>query len=339
MRIAIIGANAPDSMEWHFADAFQFAGYEAKIFDIYEKFPYTVKRLKHYFQVLDKIGRTYSDSYDRKRFLSVANSINEYNPDLVICFYRDIHPAFVDAVKSKNRRVIHVNPDALTSFGYQQVIAANYDALFTKDPYILEFMKNKAKLNAYIYNEAFNQRYNPKPACTKAEMEKEMNVDVMTYGTLYPYRARMVRALVDEGINVKLYGVVPHRFFDKALEKCYTGKYIVGEEKARTIYGAKIMFNNFHFAEIESVNCRFFEANGCGAFQLCDYKPILKDLLPVDPELVSFKTIDEGAEKVRYYLAHPEERYAIAEKVYQHFLEHYTYDHLIQYILKIVETL
>ena len=37
MKIAIIGANAPDSMERHFADAFQFADYEAKIFDIYDK--------------------------------------------------------------------------------------------------------------------------------------------------------------------------------------------------------------------------------------------------------------------------------------------------------------
>ncbi len=337
MIIAIVGANIPDSMEWHFADAFRFAGYDTEIFDIYDKFPYTVKRIKSYVQVLDKIRRAYCDSYDRKRFLSVANCVNDYNPDLVICFYRDIHPAFVDAVKCKNRRVIHVNPDQMTTLCYQQVIAANYDAWFTKDYYMLDFMKNKAKLNAFIYSEAFNQRYNPKPACTKPEMEKEMNIDVMTYGTLYPYRARMVGALVDEGIDVKLYGVAPHRFFDKAVEKCYTGKYIVGEEKARALYGAKIVFNNFHFAEIESVNCRFFEANGCGAFQLCDYKSVLKDLLPVDPELVSFKTIDEGAEKVRYYLAHPEERYAIAEKVYQHFLEHYTYDHLIQYILKTVE--
>ena len=43
MKIAIIGANHKDSMEWHFADAFQYAGHEVSIFDIYDKFPYTVK--------------------------------------------------------------------------------------------------------------------------------------------------------------------------------------------------------------------------------------------------------------------------------------------------------
>ena len=87
------------------------------------------------------------------------------------------------------------------------------------------------------------------------------------------------------------------------------------------------------YAEIESVNNRFFEVNGCGGFQLLDYRPILKDLLPVDPELVSFKSIDEAIEKIRYYLQNPEERVAISQKIYDHFIDKYTYDHLIQYIL------
>lgn len=88
-----------------------------------------------------------------------------------------------------------------------------------------------------------------------------------------------------------------------------------------------------HYAEIESVNNRFFEVNGCGAFQLSDYRPILKDLLPIDPELVSFRSIDEGIDKLRYYLAHPTERHEIADKVYRHFMENYTYDHLVLYLL------
>jgi len=339
MKIAIIGANQKDSMEWHIADAFLYAGHNAKIFDIYDKFPYTVKRIKPYFLAFDKTLRTYCDKYDQNRFLTVAKIVVDYNPDLVICFYKDIHPVFVDNVKSNNRRVIHVNPDAMTTLGYQQVIAANYDAWFTKDKYMYDFMKNKAKLNVFIYNEAFNHRYNPKPLCCKEEMEKEINIDVMTYGTLYPYRTRMLKCLINEGIDIKLYGIVPHRFFDKTVEKHCMRKYIVGEEKAHILYGAKIVFNNLHFAEVESVNCRFYEANGCGAFQICDYKPILKDLLPIDPELVSFKTIEEGVEKVNYYLSHPEERYFIADKVYNHFLKNYTYDHLVQYIIKMVETL
>ena len=57
-----------------------------------------------------------------------------------------------------------------------------------------------------------------------------------------------------------------------------------------------------HYAEIESVNNRFFEVNGCGAFQLSDYRPILHELLPIDPKLVSFNSIDEGIRKTIDYM-------------------------------------
>ena len=339
MKIAIIGADHKDSMEFHFMDAFINACHEVEIFDIYNSFLYTQKCLKSYFQSLDKIRRTYSDNYDQKRFLALARKVNRFDPDLVICFYKDIHPVFVDNVKKAHRKVIHVNPDAMTTLGYQQIFASNYDAWFSKDPYMTSCMKRNMHLNVFLYREAFNQRYNPKPDVGKKEMEKNVNIDVMTYGTLYPYRTQMLKILIDAGVDIKLYGVIPHRFFNESVAKYCTGKYIVGEEKARILYGSKIVFNNFHYAEIESVNCRFFEANGCGAFQLCDYRPVLHELLPIDPELVSFRTIDEGIDKIKYYLSHDEERWEISAKIYEYFINHYTYDHLIQYILNVVNKL
>ena len=155
----------------------------------------------------------------------------------------------------------------------------------------------------------------------------------MTYGTMYPYRCRMLQIVSDSGINIKIFGTIPHRFYNHRLDKCYANKYITGEEKSQYLYGSKIVFNQMHYGEIESVNNRFFETNGSGAFQLSDYRPILHKLLPIDPSLVSFRTIDEGIEKIKYYLKHSEERYQIAETIYQHFIENFTYDCLINYIL------
>lgn len=334
MKVAIVGSNNRDSMEFHFADAFTHHGDNVKIYDIYGSFPYTVTRMKPYFVALDKVRSTYSDNYDAKRFRKLSKKVNEFEPDLVVCFYREIHPTFVDSIKKNGRKVIHVNPDQMTTLGYQQVFASDYDAWFVKDRYMLDFMRNKMNVKALIYNEAFNHRFNPRPAMDKVLAEEKVGIDVMTYGTLYPYRTRMLKNLIDAGIDIRLFGTIPHRFFDTTVNRHCTGKYIVGEEKAMALYGSKIVFNNFHYGEVESVNCRFFEANGCGAFQLCDYKPLLKELLPVDPELVSYKTISEGIDKVRYYLSHPQERIDIASKIYEHFISHYTYDHLIEYILK-----
>ena len=188
------------------------------------------------------------------------------------------------------------------------------------------------KLNVKLYNEAFNKRIHIKPQVEKSVLEDKYNIDVLAFGNLYPYRNRMLLYLKEHGISLSLFGS-KCRFFPKELDACFQYKYISGQEKAEILYGTKIVFNNLHYAEIESVNNKFFEINGSGAFQLCDYRPILKDLLPIDPELVSYKNIDEAIEKIGYYLKHPEDRYKISEQIYDHFIDRYNYDKLITYIL------
>lgn len=339
MKIAIIGADRADSMEFHLKDAFMHLGHDVIIFYIYSFALFKNKSLRPYAQSVDKFLRTSNDKYDARRFKTLSNNVKSFNPDLIVCLYKDIHPSFIDNVKSSSNVVIHVNPDQMTTLGYQQVFAGNYDAWFTKDKYMLRFMTDNMHLNTFPYTEAFNHRYNPKPMIEKPDLERELDIDVATYGTLYPYRTRMLGEIIRGGIDIKLYGVVPHRFFDNTLAPYCTGKYIVGEEKAKVLYGSRIVLNNLHFAEVESVNCRFFEANGCGAFQLCDYRPILAELLPVDPETVSFKDTNDAIDKIKYYLYHADERHEIANKIYSHFLEHYTYDHLAKYLLKTVSEL
>ena len=264
----------------------------------------------------------------------MAKDVVDYEPDLVIGVYRFIHPTFVKHIKKAKIKIVHINPDQLTTLEYQQIFAEEYDVYFVKDSYMQRFMKDNMKLNVHLYSEAFNSRHHIKPNIAKEICEREVNIDVMTYGTMYPYRCKMLKSVLDAGINLKVYGVKPHRFYDNSLDQAYQNKYITGAEKARLLYGSKIVFNQMHYAEIEGVNCRFFEVNGSGAFQLSDYRPILHDLLPVDPELVSFKNIDEGVEKIKYYLDHPQERYELAERVYNHFCDHYSYDNLVKYVLE-----
>lgn len=333
MRIAIIGGKGADTMESHLCEAFNYAGHKTEIFDTNDYWYFKSSKIGLYAKTLDKIARTYSDRYDINVFSKLKKRVLAYEPDLVVCVYRFIHPSFVSEIKKARKKIIHINPDALTTFEFQQVFASNYDAWFSKDPYIVRFMRNNMHLNAILYNEAFNIRLHKKPDIDKALCESEVGIDVMTYGTLYPYRARLLTHIIESGVDIKLFGVAPHRFYNGELEKAYQHKYITGEEKAKYLYGSKIVLNTIHYAEIESLNCRFFEVNGSGAFQLCDYRPILKDVLPIDPEEVSYKTIDEAVEKIKYYLNNNEKRIEIAEKMYTHFIGHFTYDHLVETIL------
>ncbi|MCM1109238.1 MAG: glycosyltransferase [Clostridium sp.] len=339
MNIAVIGGNGKYSMESSLSNALVAKGQVSRVFDIYNHWFYTSKSIKKYTVPTDQFVRKSIEAYDRKSWLHLAHEVERMSPDLVICIDRRIHPVFVSALKKTYRKIIHINPDSFYTLGAQQVFASDYDAWFVKDAYMLRFMKDNMKLNAFMYNEVTDVRLSPKPQEPKYVVEEKIGVDVMTYGTLYPYRTRILKLIADAGISIKLYGTVPHRFFDKSLSDAFTGEFILGARRAEVIYGSKIALNTLHFAEVEAVNARFYQINGSGGFQLCDYRPMLKDVLPVDPELVSYKTTDECIEKIKYYLAHPQERYEIAEKIYQYSVEHFSFENLAQYILGVVEEL
>ena len=329
MKIVIIGSKSFDSLEYNLNETFNQQGHSCSIVDIYSSSVSEGRWLRTF----DILGRRYSDFYDRKVFNKVLNRVLRCEPDLVIGIYRFIHPELVRKIKAKGIRIIHINPDALTTFERQQLFVEPYDLYFTKDPYILKFMRKNMNLNVKLYNEAFNTRIHKRPKRDKSICEQEADIDVLTFGYMYPYRNRMLALLKMKGIRLSLFGKRGPFFSSFGLDDCFQGKYITGEEKASILYGAKIVVNNLHYAEIESVNNKFFEINGSGAFQLCDYRPILKDLLPVDPELVSFRTIDDAVEKINYYLAHPQKRYDLSDLIYKHFVEHHSYDSLVKYVL------
>lgn len=336
MRIAIVGSNEFDSLEFHLNESFNYNGFECKIFDFFDNNIFNIKLIGSKFKKLDPVLRKYSEKYELFIQNNIVNYLCEYNPELIIFTYRFINPNFVNNIRKKignNTIFIQFNPDALTTFENQQIFATNYDLYFTKDPYIDKFLKNKLKYKSVLYNEAFNQRIHVKPTLVKVDVENELNIDVLSFGNLYPYRCRMLKLLQNSGINLKIYGTKA-KYFDKILNNSYEGPAIYGADKSKKLYGAKIIFNNLHYAEIESVNNKFFEINGVGAFQICDYKPILNDLLPIDPKLVSFNSIEEGIDLIKYYLNNPLDRYAISDKIYTYFLSNFTYDHLIKHILK-----
>lgn len=323
MKVAIIGSNSFDSLEYHIKDELNVQGHKVEIFD------YATWFIKKIDLGLNLISETYVE-YQNKKLLK---RVIDFNPDLVIGVYRHIHPYVVKKIKSEKIKIIHINPDQLSTLRNQQIFVEPYDAYFTKDPYMVKFMKEKLKLNVFLYQEAFNPRVHKFEAENYEDIENSVNIDVLCFGNLYPYRNRMLHLIKDNGCSLTLYGHKA-KYFDTFLESNYKNKGIYGKEKAHILYGSKIVFNNLHYAEIESVNNKFFEINGTGAFQICDYKPILNDLLPIAPEKVSFKTIDEAISLMDYYLNQPEERWKLREQIHKHFVENYTYENMLKNVLK-----
>jgi len=330
-RIAIFGSSKFETIEYHIADSLRFLGNEVEIFDYDAAF--SIHKKADYWM------RRFSERISVKLCTKIAEKVLAYRPDLIIATYRDIHPVFVETIKATTKSIpcIHINPDAITTFQNQQIFASGYDHYFTKDPFMVSFMKDKMKLNAHLLNESFNQRVHTKPALSKQDAEREVGIDVLAFGSMYPYRTKMLEAIVQSGISISMYGV-KGPFFPKSLAPYFNNKKILGEEKSKLLYGSKIVFNNFHYAEIEGVNCKFFEVNGIGAFQISDFKSIMNEYMNIDAKRVSFDTIDEAVEKIKYFLNEEniEERIDLAEKNYTHFMENHTYDHRVKELFTIL---
>lgn len=328
MKVALLGSKDFDSLEYHLQDSLIFLGHEVFHVDIKDvvKIPY---RFNYWATKL-------FPKYDLSVFKKIAEKIVEQKPDLVIGTYRFIHPECIRIIKKSlpNIPVIHINPDAITTFEHQQVFASPYDAYFTKDPFMVDFMKNKISLNTFYLPEALNARLHIPPADVERKiLEDKINIDVVGFGTMYPYRAKMISELIKNGLDVTLFGVPDKRFPRKEIEDNFKNEFITGKRKSEVLYGSKVIFNNFHYAEITSANVKFFEIYGIGGFQICDYKPTLQEYSAVDVDKFTYKSIGEAVEKISHYLNNPNERYAISDQQQEHFHAHHTYEHRIKQVL------
>jgi spore maturation protein CgeB len=330
MKIALFGSKDFDSLEYHLHDSLTFLGHEVFHIDIKDivRIPY------RYNYWATKIFI----KYDVHIFNKIADRIIEQSPDLVIGTYRFIHPYCIKKIKTAlpNVPIIHINPDQLTTLERQQIFASPYDAYFTKDPFMVDFMKNKMRLNAHYLPEALNTRVHRPVEKGRVQLEKEINIDVVAFGTMYPYRAKMVSELIKQGIVVSLFGVPDRHFPNEEITKRFRNEYITGDRKAEVLYGSKIVFNNFHYAEIESANVKYFEISGIGGFQICDYKPTLEEYSKVDVKKYTYRTIDEAIDLIKYYLPRTEERHQMAKEQMEYFHQNHTYEHRITQIMNTV---
>ncbi|GAB4021417.1 CgeB family protein [Spirosoma koreense] len=329
MRVVIVGSKLFDSLEYHLEDSLRALGHVATILDVTDVAPVSPK-------ITYWMAR-FSESYDRTVSQRLANRVVQFHPDLVLVVYRNLHPTLVERIKKRLPDVVvaQINPDALSNLEKQQIIAADFDHYFSKDPYIVDCLRDKAGLQAHYLPEGFNPRVHQKPPVEKFVAEWLTNIDVLVFGSLYAYRARMIEQLIRARVRVAVYGI-EGPYLRPVVRAAFQPQYLVGSAKSRLLYGAKVVFNNFHYAEISSVNQKYFEINGVGAFQLCDYKPTIQEYTGVPAEQVTYRTMNEAIDKIRYYLAHASERHELADQQQHHFQQHHTFDHRVAELLQIV---
>lgn len=103
---------------------------------------------------------------------------------------------------------------------------------------------------------------------------------------------------------------------------------VFGMDMFRLLHRSKLTFNShIDLSRNSASNMRLFEATGCGACLVTDWKQNLAELFEPDVEVVTYRSAEECVDKVKWLLDQPGERAKIAAAGAKRTLGQHTYAH------------
>jgi spore maturation protein CgeB len=120
-----------------------------------------------------------------------------------------------------------------------------------------------------------------------------------------------------------------------AIRQCYAGQ-AWGVEMYAILLNSKITLNHHGNIPPYANNCRLYEATGVGTFLITDWKVNQHEIFEPGKEVVAYRTPEECAELIQYYLEHEAEREAIACAGQERTLREHTYYQRMQELVEIV---
>jgi spore maturation protein CgeB len=328
MRVLVSGNVYPDSFARNIATTAELMGHTVLVVEQSPVHRYRNQLWSLLWSEFPRIFPQLQEWRDRALIRAARN----FQPHLILITHSGLGAnVFRDIRSVSTAKIAAWYPDSLANLGRQYLLVSDLDAWFFKDPYMVRTFRAKLGLNAHYLPEACNPLWHQRVELSDAE-RRRYGCDLATASNMYYYRARILEPFKD--YNLKVWGCSYPRWLRSPLHGRYPGVYVAEQAKAKAFNAAKIIVNNIHYAEIEGVNQRLFEAAGCGAFQIADYKPALPDLFVPEREIVTFHTQQELKEKVDHYLAHPEERQAIANRAHLRAHREHTYEIRLKTILR-----
>jgi len=267
-------------------------------------------------------------------FDRLVRRARKFQPELVLVTHSRVPPQVVAKLKqSCSGKVVCWYTDPIIALYRQYLLAAPYDAVFLKEPFLVRVFREKLGTNAHYLPECCNPMWHKRMSLTE-EARARYGCDLAALGSLHYWRATMLKPFA--GYDLKIWGRNAPAWVKSDVRDKYTNHFVTCEEKARAFSAAKIVVNTTLYAEIEGVNCTLFEAAGCGAFQIAEWKPVLPQLFEPEREILTYRTGHELKEKVDYYLAHPQEQAEISDRSHARAHREHTYELRLKRIFDIL---
>jgi spore maturation protein CgeB len=283
VRIGLVGPSAVDRFADNIADALQHTGHIATHLG-----PAVARGHTRFTTNIARVARQGWHPLEEWAQRKVVRAAHDAHCEVVIVLDAALAPDAVDRIRRSGTRMVFWFPDHVANLGRQFMLLGAYDAVFFKEPQLVKRLRATLDLPVYYLPQACNPRLHRPlvPAGTEPYL--------VIAGNMYPSRTRLLERLIEKGIPLKLYGAgFPHWIGNTAARRAHTGQVIFGEEKAQIFRSATGVLNTMHPAEEAGVNSRLFEAAGCGAAVLSEFRPTVPELFAVDDEVLTFRDFDE----------------------------------------------
>ncbi|WP_110954061.1 glycosyltransferase family protein [Anaerosinus massiliensis] len=167
-----------------------------------------------------------------------------------------------------------------------------------------------------------------------------------------PFLKQMIYKTVKRGENIGFEGMIKHiPIIQKALhwEKCPVlpvnmslknnlKRPVFGMEMFQIIRDSLVTLNiHADTSPIYASNMRLFETTGVGSCLVTDWKQNVSELFEEDTEIITYKSIDDCVEKIRWLNKHPGKARQIAAAGNKRCLNEHTFEHRILILDKLIK--
>jgi spore maturation protein CgeB len=249
----------------------------------------------------------------------VAAQVEQFNPDVILnCDALRFSADFLRRLKSNSRLLV-----GEISYPIADDIDLHvYDLIISAAPhYVKRFRRLGIRAEALRlgFESSILDRLGPPPS-------QDGVVFIGALGNHHRHRRRLLEE-VSRRVAISCWGSGAESLApDSPLRQCVQPP-LWGYDMYRQLQQARIALNvHIDVAENQAGNMRLYEATGVGTLLITDDKENLRELFSPGQEVVTYRSPDECAELITYYLKHERECAAIAAAGQARTLRDHTYN-------------
>jgi spore maturation protein CgeB len=274
----------------------------------------------------------------------VLDCAAHFLPDFLLAFKGSlVLPKTLQKLRGQGITLYNYYPDT-SAFAHGSRLPRSlveYDCIFyTKHFWVADTQKSVHLKNAVYLPHGYDSELH-RPLDLARKDVQQYRHDCVVVATFTPAKQDLLARLIRlrPGLDLRIWG---NQWLDRCsipeLRPHITGTALEGDSYAKAVRAARInlaiLSGKVHgSSQGDETTTRTYEIPACGGFMLHERTPELAELFEEGKEVACFGSVEELAQKVDYYLAHPEERDRIAAAGHRRCVPAYSYDERMRCLL------